>query len=54
MRKHSPPTSYKKFTTHYLKEILKESGYQLIYQRNWKLFKSLVKGTLDGFRLKIK
>ena len=54
MRKHSPPTSYKKFTTHYLKEILKESGYQLIYKRNWKLFKSLVKGTLDGFRLKIK
>ena len=51
MRKHSPQISYRKFRNHYLKEILKESGYQLIYQRNWKLFKSLVKGTIEGFRL---
>ena len=53
MRKHAPPKYYRKFRTYYLKEILKESGYQLIYQRNWKLFKSLIKGTIDGFRLKI-
>lgn len=54
MRKHAPKKYYQKFRTYYLKEILKESGYQLIYQRNWKLFKSLLKGTIDGFRLKNK
>lgn len=53
MRKHSQPKSFKKFKTHYFKEIIKESGYQLIYKRNWKLFKSLIKGTVDGFKVKI-
>jgi len=51
MKKHASKKYYQKFRTHYLKEVLKESGYQLIYQRNWKLFKSLVKGAIDGFRL---
>ena len=51
-RKHAPKKQYHEFVIHYLKEIIRESGYQLIYQRNWKLFKSLLKGTIDGFRLK--
>ena len=52
MKKHAPPGSYRKFMAHYLPEILKESGYQLIYQRNWELFKSLIKGAVDGLKMK--
>ncbi len=51
MKKHAPENLYQKFMSHYLPEILKESGYQLIYERNWKLFKSLIKGTIDGLKM---
>lgn len=52
MRKHAPVSSYHKFVPHYLMEILRESGYQLIFKRNLKLFNSIIKGAIDGFRLK--
>jgi hypothetical protein len=52
MKKHAPPEYYRKFMAHYLPEILRESVYQLIYKRNWKLFKSLIKGAVDGIRIK--
>jgi GT2 family glycosyltransferase len=52
MRKHAPRKYYRKFILYYIKEVLKESIYQLIYQRNWQMFRSLVKGTIDGFKLK--
>lgn len=53
MRKHAPRNYYRKFISYYIMEVLKESFYQLIYQRNWKMFTSLFKGTIDGFKLKI-
>lgn len=52
MKKHAPSGYYQKFMAHYLPEILRESGYQLLYKRNWKLFKSLIKGAVDGIKLK--
>jgi GT2 family glycosyltransferase len=51
-KKHAPPEDYKKFIRYYWTEILKESLYQLFYRRNWKMFKSLLKGSIDGMRLK--
>jgi GT2 family glycosyltransferase len=52
MKKHAPQERYREFMAHYLAEILKESGYQLIYQRNWELFKSLINGAVDGLKIK--
>lgn len=51
-KKHAPPKVYKKFLRYYWTEILRESLYQLFYRRNWKMFKSLIKGSIDGMRLK--
>ncbi|MCE5214504.1 MAG: glycosyltransferase family 2 protein [Methanobacterium sp.] len=51
-KKHAPKEYYRKFIRYYCKEIITESLYQLFYQRNWKMFKSLLKGSIDGIRLK--
>jgi GT2 family glycosyltransferase len=54
MKKHATKKYYRKFMYHYLAEIVRESGYQLLYRRDWKLFKSLLKGTIDGLRMNVK
>jgi len=51
-RKHADKKVYQKFLKHYLKDVALESGYQLICQRNWAMFKALISGTVQGFRLK--
>ena len=51
VRKHASKTVYHKFLSYYLKEVLIESGYQLIYRRDWPMFKSLFTGTIDGLRI---
>jgi hypothetical protein len=33
-----------------MQEILRECIYQLVYRRDWNMFKSLFKGTIDGLR----
>jgi GT2 family glycosyltransferase len=53
MRKHANKKVYHSFLYHYLKEILIESAYQLIYCRDWLMFKSLFRGTIEGLRIKI-
>jgi GT2 family glycosyltransferase len=51
-RKHADKEVYRKFLKHFLKDVLMESGYQLVYQRNWSMFKALISGTFLGFKLK--
>jgi GT2 family glycosyltransferase len=53
MRKHANKKVYHSFLYYYLKELLIQSTYQLIYCRDWLMFKSLFKGSIDGFRIKI-
>lgn len=53
MRKHANKKVYHSFLYHYLKELLIESAYQLLYCRDWLMFKSLFIGTIEGFRIKI-
>ncbi|MEN6593001.1 MAG: glycosyltransferase family 2 protein [Methanobacterium sp.] len=52
-RKHADKGLYRKFLKHFLKDVIQESGYQLIYQRNWVMFKALISGTVQGFKLKL-
>ncbi|OPY30491.1 MAG: N-glycosyltransferase [Methanobacterium sp. PtaU1.Bin242] len=51
IKKHADKGVYRSFLRHYLGEILKECGYQLIYRRDWAMFKSLFRGALDGLRM---
>lgn len=51
IRKHADKKVYQKFLKHFLKDVMVESGYQLIYQRNWSMFKALINGTVQGIKL---
>ena len=51
VRKHADKEVYHQFVKHFLKEVLMESGYQLLYQRNWAMFRALISGTFQGFKL---
>jgi hypothetical protein len=51
-RKHADKKVYQKFLKHFLRDVALESGYQLVYQRNWAMFKALISGTIQGFKLK--
>jgi GT2 family glycosyltransferase len=51
IRKHADERVYRTFLKHYLMEVMKEGGYQLLYKRNWPMFKALWSGTIQGFKM---
>jgi hypothetical protein len=51
IKKHAETKIYRSFLVHYLQEVFSECGYQLLYQRNWTMFKALFNGTIAGFKL---
>lgn len=50
-KKQADKRVYREFLGNYLLEIIRECGYQLFYRRDWNMFKSLFKGTIDGLRM---